>query len=525
MAFVGGFLGGGVEMVPAGQGQLCMQWLTPDRLNIEGAVFKGQGPNGESFTIEGEADGRVDKLVPAGRWTISVEHDGVYDNDGPQIVDVESAQAYLVLFGAATVMGSILVSGNMPGATLKIVEDATGDVKYNGPYIEEEHNVGMGSFTVTVSQMGKEISVNLTVAGKTALDISDQVVTMSASDALEALGGTYTVGDAVTTLPADFLKNIGPLTVILASSLMWDASTPVKCICNVTVATSDLVIDADTSEPYIITASATGKTLPRVGNYIITMCGAGGGGGGGGSGVRESATSEVTGGGGGGDGGEGGTVYRESITVSSLQYDVVIGAGGAGGAGGRKKSDTESTRGDTGKSGGTTSISGAYTRSCSGGSGGSGGPKGKPSSLVSKGGDGGDGGDGSQRWSSFRFMTRTYGGGSGGSGGGGATGNSGSASGQSGYAGGTTNPDIADDFPKFAQTGSGGGGGNGGNIYSGDGDGGYGGYGGYGLVWNGTSYGRGGTGGTGGRASSLSVYNGKNGDAGQNGVLAWEMMI
>lgn len=98
MAIVGGFLGGGgVEMVPAGYGQLYIQWLTIDRQNLSGASFNIQS-SGYSTIIQSGSDGRVSALVPTGTYTISITHSGNYANDDPQTVVVESAQTYFIYF-------------------------------------------------------------------------------------------------------------------------------------------------------------------------------------------------------------------------------------------------------------------------------------------------------------------------------------------------------------------------------------------------------------------------------------------
>lgn len=120
MAFVGGFLGGGVEMVPAGQGQLCLQWLTPDRLNMDDAVFhiNGIGSNINSFTVPAGSDGRAEKIVPTGEYEVSVDHRGYYANDGPQKVIVRSAESYLMLFVGVSQKMNVHVQLNEPEAAV-----------------------------------------------------------------------------------------------------------------------------------------------------------------------------------------------------------------------------------------------------------------------------------------------------------------------------------------------------------------------------------------------------------------------
>lgn len=84
-------------MVPAGYGQLYIQWLTIDRQNLSGASFNIQS-SGYSTIVQSGNDGRVSVLVPTGTYTISIIHSGNYANDEPQTVVVESAQTYFIYF-------------------------------------------------------------------------------------------------------------------------------------------------------------------------------------------------------------------------------------------------------------------------------------------------------------------------------------------------------------------------------------------------------------------------------------------
>lgn len=99
MAIVGAYLGGGSAIVPAGQAQILCRWNTEDRQNIAGAVFTAQSSSG-SYQANGNDTGYAELTVPAGRYTISVQHTGAYSNDGPQELIVESSQVYIVLFDA-----------------------------------------------------------------------------------------------------------------------------------------------------------------------------------------------------------------------------------------------------------------------------------------------------------------------------------------------------------------------------------------------------------------------------------------
>lgn len=116
MAFIGGFLGGGVRMVPAGHGQLCLQWSTPDRLNLRGASFviEGIGGTSGSFSVDASDDGRAEIMIPVGDYTVSVHHTGYYSNDKPQRVTVRSTESYLVLFGGVAHDYNVFVQSYEP---------------------------------------------------------------------------------------------------------------------------------------------------------------------------------------------------------------------------------------------------------------------------------------------------------------------------------------------------------------------------------------------------------------------------
>ena len=67
MAVVGGFIGGGVAMVPAGKHQVFLWWSTSDRENISGATFKITPASGSPVTVSADQYGRAVTLVDAGK--------------------------------------------------------------------------------------------------------------------------------------------------------------------------------------------------------------------------------------------------------------------------------------------------------------------------------------------------------------------------------------------------------------------------------------------------------------------------
>lgn len=101
MATMGAFMGGGVEMIPAGKHQIYLQWQTEDRQNLSGVSFAVG-----SQTVQADAYGRAKVLVDSGSAvTISCTHSGSYSGDGPQTIDTLSAEQSFVYFYGSRLKG------------------------------------------------------------------------------------------------------------------------------------------------------------------------------------------------------------------------------------------------------------------------------------------------------------------------------------------------------------------------------------------------------------------------------------
>ena len=101
MAIMGAFMGGGVEMIPAGKHQIYLQWQTEDRQNLSGVSFAVG-----SQTVQADAYGRAKVLVDSGSAvTISCTHSGSYSGDGPQTIDTPSAEQSFVYFYGSRLKG------------------------------------------------------------------------------------------------------------------------------------------------------------------------------------------------------------------------------------------------------------------------------------------------------------------------------------------------------------------------------------------------------------------------------------
>ena len=128
MAIGGAFLGGGVEVVPAGSCKLELEILTEDRANLT-ATFTIKGTS--TYTVTAGADGRAVYTVPAGQtYTVSVNTTG-YDNIASQTVIAESGTVRYVRFEA--IAGRVKRSGDTMTGTLAVVGGASIDT--NGQVI------------------------------------------------------------------------------------------------------------------------------------------------------------------------------------------------------------------------------------------------------------------------------------------------------------------------------------------------------------------------------------------------------
>lgn len=83
--------------VPVGSTLLILQTMTWDRQNLNGTFIISA--TGYSESVQADASGRATKLVPAGAtYTVSLQHQGAYLNDGPQTVVAAAEEIAWVTF-------------------------------------------------------------------------------------------------------------------------------------------------------------------------------------------------------------------------------------------------------------------------------------------------------------------------------------------------------------------------------------------------------------------------------------------
>lgn len=98
MAIVGAFLGGPDTTLPTGKAGISLCVNTTDRQNLSTASFVVTA-TGFNQTVQADASGRGYIEVDAGKtYTVTLNHLGSYQNDGPQTVIAESRMQYGVLF-------------------------------------------------------------------------------------------------------------------------------------------------------------------------------------------------------------------------------------------------------------------------------------------------------------------------------------------------------------------------------------------------------------------------------------------
>lgn len=191
MAIMGAFMGGGVEMIPAGKHQIYLQWQTEDRQNLSGVSFAVG-----SQTVQADAYGRAKVLVDSGSAvTISCTHSGSYSGDGPQTIDTPSAEQSFVYFYGSRIsaldaypVGSIYMSVNatnpstiLGGGTWEriaqgrtLIGEGTSDKAFSAGAIggESKHSLALEEMPLHSHSVTPKGSVSLSLDDGTANMIS-----------------------------------------------------------------------------------------------------------------------------------------------------------------------------------------------------------------------------------------------------------------------------------------------------------------------------------------------------------------
>lgn len=172
MAMIGAFLGGPDTTLPAGKAGISLCVNTTDRLNLATASFTVTA-SGFNQTVQADASGRAYIEVDAGKtYTVTLNHQGSYENDGPQTVIAQSRMNYGVffdLFDYPSVSTSVTVSVTFEGAGVEGVSvvasnslgmQITGVTVSNGQAVLR--GLDVGSWTVSAPTYGVSASLEVT---------------------------------------------------------------------------------------------------------------------------------------------------------------------------------------------------------------------------------------------------------------------------------------------------------------------------------------------------------------------------
>ena len=396
MAIVGGFIGGGVEMVPAGHAQILLQWLTPDRQNIAGASFTLTvvgGASGGPYTVQGGSDGRAEIIVPVADYSVAVTHTGTYANDSPQLVHTESGQSYPVIFGATETDVStarILFGSDSYVGNDFVIKDSAGLVRYQGAITASELEVLLSEGSYNLAFAGLSVDFTISEPGVTVVDISASYVSVPIDMSGTPQGTKAYLNGVEITGSAVPLKK-GETSTITFTSPAYAEGKPYATIPDVTAVASDNTPTIMPNATGVVTLFTEDTSIPMHGTFQAVAIG--GGGGGQGSSVSSASSPTCS------AGGCGGYIQAKEVAIDADSVPIVCGAGG-----------TQGAASSNGGAGGASSL-GTYV-SASGGAGGSSanrtGGSGGGGGSSGYGGDGTYGGGGGAYYSSYAGKS-TYG--------------------------------------------------------------------------------------------------------------------
>ena len=185
MTIGGAFLGGGVELVPAGSCKLVMEIRTEDGKNLA-TTFSVAG-GGQTYTATAGADGRAEIIVPSGvTYTVTTSATG-YDGLTAQTVIGDSATIQYVRFEA--ILPRVKKSGDTMTGSLSIPtppSDAKGNEVTTADWVLGK--LGSGAL--------KKIDIETTITGGNLylnnLQVGDIVVLNLKTSSHGAYSGAFT---------------------------------------------------------------------------------------------------------------------------------------------------------------------------------------------------------------------------------------------------------------------------------------------------------------------------------------------
>ena len=164
-------MAGGIEIIPAGKTKLVLQINTTDRENLSTASWAITA-TGKSYTATADASGRAEILVDSGlTYTVTLTHDGQYENDAPQDVVARSTETTWVYFDlfyypAASNVTFVRLEGAGAGVDVTATHGAT---------VNTSKTDALGTATFRGLEAGQEWTFTATGYTKVTVEIVDLV--------------------------------------------------------------------------------------------------------------------------------------------------------------------------------------------------------------------------------------------------------------------------------------------------------------------------------------------------------------
>ena len=211
MTIGGAFLGGGVELVPAGSCKLVLEIRTEDGQNLA-TTFSVVG-GGQTYTATAGADGRAELIVPSGvTYTVTTSATG-YDGLTAQTVIGDSATVQYVRFEA--ILPRVKKSGDTVTGVLELKESTNVTISI------EKGQAGAGKYRdFTFYDKGDANGANRIRRGNIRCEVGNvqTAVHLRAYKFDGSVGASLTViqpetGDACALAPSWGIKTVDGATV------------------------------------------------------------------------------------------------------------------------------------------------------------------------------------------------------------------------------------------------------------------------------------------------------------------------
>ena len=235
MPMLGAFLGGNPPEVPAGKSGISLCVNTTDRQNLSTASWTIVSGS-RSYSASADESGRAYIEVDSGyTYTVTLSHQGNYENDGPQTVIAESTMQYGVLFdlfdypAASTLVvvqtyPGLTVTATGGGSTLNATADSSGAANFEGLPANSTWTFSIAegdSKSVTIKTLVTNVTLNYTV------------VTVKAKSGTEV---TATNGITTLTATAGSSDTATFNALVLGQSWTFSISSPTSLSSTITVA-------------------------------------------------------------------------------------------------------------------------------------------------------------------------------------------------------------------------------------------------------------------------------------------------